>query len=526
MSDLLAAKTVLVVAKKLDDISQLRSIASGLGASEVSVASSANMAVSILRHRAYDLVIADDELGEGEKTGLQVIEEASREGVRRCVDIYVLVVDKEIKTLPRDSIFNGPDTFIPKPINGAKVAQRLERLLKLKHAVSPVESLVDQGDLDKALKVIPLLTSRYPSLELYLERVKGRILLAKQDYAAAVSHFLSIAQTRNIDWAFLGAGIAEYHLGHYAQSVDSLQKLLVLNDKSLEAYEWLSTVHRVTGRNIEAQTLLSSAAIKLPTAPSLYSSLGNVASENKQWDVASDAFRSAIGYAKHSFHQTQDNYFGLAQGLQTKLTANGDLASVKALEEAVRVLESVVEEYYDIDLIRFRSRLLTSESYQCTGDQQRANAAAKDAFTIYRQLDESEQAQEMDNLLEGLENTASYADAEAYKVEFNKQILVNTDWGKLNQQGMSYYRKGAFAEAFECFQQSVVTVKNPSTLLNLMQAGHELIKAQPENRQAILAVYNRYLLGLNIGALNKKQQLRYRNLSIKRAELLESIARG
>lgn len=523
MSELLAGRSVLVVAKKLDDIGQIRSIIVGLGAQGVDVASSANMAISMLRSHPYDLLIADDDLGEGEKNGLQIIEESSRENIRRCVDTYALIVDKDVARLPRDSILCGADTFIAKPIDSNKIKQRLEKLMKLKQAVFSVETLIDQQSYDEALIEIPKVVSRYPSLELYLERLKGRVLLAQENYSSASEHFGEIIQEREIDWAYLGKGISEYHLGRYSNAVKALQEVLQQNDKSLEAYEWLSLVLRAMGQNIEVQSLLTTACRQLPTFPSVHAGLGNIASENNNWDAASDAFRTAVEYAKHSYHQTQDNYFGLARSLQTKLTDDGDDRTAAVLEEAVRVLESVVEEYYDDEMTRFRSRLMTAESYQNTGDIQRANSAAKDAFSAYQVLDDSLQAQEMDNLLEGIVGTDVHQEAEAYKSEFNKKVFAGTEWGKLNQQGMSFYRKGQFAEAFTCFEKSIEMVGNPSILLNLVQAGHELIKQDPLKGQEVLTLCNRYWLKMNIGALSKKQQDRYRNLSNKRAQLLENM---
>ena len=195
-------------------------------------------------------------------------------------------------------------------------------------------------------------------------------------------------------------------------------------------------------------------------------------------------------------------------------------SSSKAEQEAVRTLEDVVFEYKDDQLIRFKSRLMTSETYKLSGDVQRANSAAKDAFEVYKQLNDSQQAEELDNLLEGVEGTSLQQEAEDYKADFSRRVFTETEWGRNNLQGMGLYRKGRFEEAFEHFQLALDTVPNsPSVLLNLVQTGYELIQQQPEKANQVLAACNEKLLNVSIGAMNTKQQDRFRALSARKAQL-------
>lgn len=524
MSEILAAKSVLIVAKKLDDLSQLRGAFAQLGATDISVASSANMATSMLRMRPFDLVVVDHILGQGEKTGAQVIEEATREGLRLCSNAYVLILPQDVREPPRDSIYCGADTYLSHPMDVRKVSPRIEKLLRLKQAVRPLENLIDDQQYAKALQVMPKLLARFASLELYLDRLKGRVLLEQENYPAALAHFSELAQQRDIDWALLGCGIACYHLGQYPKAADYLQVVLDRNPLSLEAYEWLSRVYRSAGRNKEAQVLLAKAAEQLPTAATIHSGLGNVATENNNWDVATAAFRNAVRYARHSCHQSENNYFGLARCLQLRLSPTATAETSRALEEAVRILENVVEEYFDNDHIRFRSRLMTAESFKKSGEDQRATSAARDAFDVYKNLPDMQKAEEMDNLLEGVEGTDVHELVVQYRESFKKKIYAETEWGKMNMEGMSFYRKGQFDGAFDCFSRALSMVQtSPSILLNLIQSGHEIIRHDPSRATEVLAICNRYWLQMSIGALNNKQQQRYRSLSERRAELLETL---
>lgn len=521
MSAFLAGKSVLIVARKLEDLALLRSLYSGFGASDISVASSANMAINMLRLRRYEYCVVESLLGDDQKTGVQVIEEARREGLTPATSAFLLVTTATAGKQPRDSIEFSADSWISKPLDPNALRRRMEQLVKLKAVVLPVESLIDCGEPKKALALMPKLIARHASLEPYLGRMKGRVLLQRRQYDQGRGHFQRLLDDRDLDWARLGLGICDFHLGAYETALAHFTRLLDRNPDSLEGYEWVSRIHRVMGSNQQAQQILEQGVKALPTAGSLYSELGNVASENSQWEVATKAFRNAVKYAKHSYHQHPNDYFGLARCLQTQLSRSGDAPSALAQQEALRTLEEVVEEYPDDDHIRFRSRLMTSETYQRCGDAVRADSAAKDAFEVYKKLTDDQKAEQLDNLLEGVEATSLKGLVEEFKNDFNRKVYTETEWGRYNLQGLGLYRKGRFYEALCCFEKALQKVDSSSSiLLNLVQAGHEVIKHNPERTVEVLVLCNRRWLTLSIGALNSKQQQRYRALSQRRAELL------
>ena len=520
MAALLADKSVLIVAKKLDSLGTLRSLVAEQGAAQVQVASSANMALSLLRAQPFDFCFIEHWLGDGEKSGSQVLEESVHEGLKRCVDSHVLVMPEGCTGVANDSLACFADSFFVKPVDPKLFRNRIQKLAKLKQAVRPVESLVDEGDLQKALQLNDQLLRKMPSLAPYLTRLQGRLLIETEQYAEAIKQLQRVADDRGSSWAYMGLGISSYHLGEYADAMAHFNLVLERSPESIEAFDWLSRVYRVIGRNREAQKLLEKAVSIQPTVPMLQSDLGDIASENSSWGVAIGAFRAAVKYARHSCHQKHTNYFGLARCLQTQVSPQGGAGSSLAEQEAVRTLEDVVYEYQDDQLIRFKSRLMTSETYKLSGDIQRANSAAKDAFEVFKKLDDSHQAEELDNLLEGTEGTSLQQAAEDYKADFSRRVFTETEWGRNNLQGIGLYRKGKFDEAFGFFLKALETVPNsPSVLLNLVQTGYELVQLQPERATDVLAVCNDRLLNVSIGAMNTKQQDRFRALSSRRAIL-------
>ncbi|MFT6914475.1 MAG: tetratricopeptide (TPR) repeat protein [Motiliproteus sp.] len=522
MGAILTEKSVLIVASKLDALAVLRAQVNALGATEVQVASSANMALNMMRMQSFDLCFIENWLGDGEKSGYQVIEESIYEGLKKAGHSYVLILPEGSAGMASDSLENVAESFFVKPIDPKLFASRLEKLIKFKQAIKPAEELIDLGENAKALLLTSQLQRKYPSLVTYLTRLQGRLLLALENYTDAVPLFERVAADRGSSWAYLGLGICAYHQGQYAEAIAHFNRVLKRTPESIEAFDWLSKVYRALGRNNEAQKLLERAVKLQPAAPVLQSGLGNVASENSNWSVAISAFRNAVKFALHSCHQQRHNYFGLARCLQTQVSVQGGANSSKAEQEAIRTLESVVFEYHQDQRIRFKSRLMTSETYRLSGDIARANVAAKDAFEVYKTLDDSTKAEELDTLLEGVEGTLLQSSVEGYKADFSRRVFTETEWGRNNLKGMSLYRKGRFDEALACFLKALETVPDsPSVLLNLIQAGYELIQKHPKMAAEVLSVCNEKLLSVSIGAMNNKQQDRFRALSARRARLTE-----
>tara|TARA_R110002167_G_scaffold8694_1_gene39768 strand:- start:7544 stop:9133 length:1590 start_codon:yes stop_codon:yes gene_type:complete len=525
MGAILAEKTVLIVAKKFDALGILKAQVSSLGAAEIHVASSANMALSMMRMQSFDFCFIENWLGDGEKNGYQVIEESIHEGLKKAVNSHILIMPEGSAGIANDSLECFAESFFVKPIDPKLFTNRLEKLVKLKQAIRPAETLIDQGEHTKALQIIAQLLRKFPTLAPYLTRLQGRLLLVTENYTEAVVLFERVVADRGSSWAYMGLGISAYNQGLYAEAMAHFNLVLERTPESIEAFDWLSKVYRAIGRNSEAQKLLERAVKLQPTAPILQSGLGNVASENSSWNVAIDAFRNSVKFALHSCHQQQHDYFGLARCLQTQVSAHGGANSSRAEQEAVRTLEKVVFEYQKDQLIRFKSRLMTSETYRLSGDIERANIAAKDAFEVYKTLDDSAQAEELDNLLEGVEGTILQQRVENYKAEFSRRVFTETEWGRNNLKGMGLYRKGRFDEALECFLKALETVPNsPSVLLNLVQTGYELIQQDPKRTAEVLTICNEKLLNVSIGAMNNKQQDRFRALSTRRAVLVDLSA--
>ena len=511
-------KKVLIVDNRLEDLAELKMILGSMGVADIQVASSVNMALVLLREKHYDICFVLFDLGKDHKNGLQLIQEATAEGVRQFSTIYSLIVDPERSKLLFGSLDSSPDTYISKPYAEPKVRFRLEKIMRVKQVMQPLDELLDQGQRQEALLMCDKLTQSYPALRLYIQRMRGIILLEKGGYADAEQLFGAIVAQRVQPWAQVGQGMALCHQGDYLSARQVLQQVIDDSHFCVEAYTWLARTYRALGERGDAISLLRKAVMLQPTVPELLGTLGSLAAQNQEWNVAVEAYGSAIRHARQSSFQSDDYYFSLVSALLARDNFDRGIE-----EHAIRTLEDVVLAFPGEPVVQFKSRLMAAQVYRRAGAQERANFAARNAFDLFCELELTEKAEWVEPFLEGMEGTSVETDAQAMKQHVNRDSSA-LEWGKLNIQGMLCYRKKDYQKALRFFVRAdSILPNNPSLTLNLVQAALEQARRPGGERAELLLQCDNALYGINYGALSLRQQKRYLSLSDRCADMIKAM---
>lgn len=512
-------KKVLIVDNRLEDLTELKIILGKIGMSDIQVASSVNMALVLLRERPYDLCFVVFDLGKEHKNGLQLIQEATAERIRQFSTIFSLVVDSDRSKLLFGSLDSAPDTYISKPYSEPRVRFRLEKIMRIKQAIRPLDSLLDQGRTQDALLMCDQLIKSYPALQLYVNRVRGIILLQEGSFRKAETLFNMIVAQRGQTWARVGLGAALCRQGDYLNARQVLQLVIDESHFCVEAYTWLARTYRSLGERGEAISLLRKAVMLQPTVPELLGMLGDLAAQNHEWNVAVEAFSQAIHHARQSCFQSDDFYFGLVAAF---LARDGFDREIE--EAAIRTLEDVVQAFPEEAIVHFKSRLMAAQVYRRVGAQGRADLAAGNAFDLFCELELTEKAEWIEVFLEGMEGTAVESDAQTLKQRINRDSAT-LEWGKLNIQGMLSYRKKNYPEALKFFVRAdAILPGNPSLTLNLVQAGLENVRMQGDTRSELLLLCDNALHSIHFGALSLRQQKRYLSLFERCADMVKVMA--
>lgn len=524
MSELNQAHSVLLVDNRLEDLQSLRTIIAVLGYKQVQVASSVNMALSMFREDHFDLCFVAYDLGQKEKNGLQLLQELQVEGLRRYQQCFVLIVDQEKSELLFGSPENAPDTYISKPFDPHRIRQRLDKVMRIKASIKPVEQLLDKGDWDEALQVSGKLSQLYPGLRIFLERLRGLLLLQLERYDAAFDLFFALLKVKDESWVRVALAIAAYGKADFKEAREQLDHVLNRQQVCVEAFVWRSRLHRLEGEWNQALSLMRQAVMLQPTVSLLQSDLGDLASYNEEWMLAIEAFKASVIYARYSGFQQPDAYFALAYSLLRQVRSGSGLEPEAQLD-AVRIMEQAQRDFMDEPVIQFKTRLLSSEIYRVAGDKERSSSMANLAINAFRQLPVDDQVMWLDLLSDSLEETPQAAQASDIKQQLTRQMASLT-WGRANLKGMMQFRSGDLKGAREQFRQAQAErPDNPSIGLNLVQVALELCRRN-EGAQVEAWLYesDELLYQMQFAALTSKQQGRFRRLSERLTEQYKKLA--
>ncbi|MBN3562824.1 tetratricopeptide repeat protein [Aliamphritea spongicola] len=509
---------VLIVDNRLDDLAELKGALSQLGIKTIHVASSVNMALALLREETYDICFALFDLGKTEKNGLQLIQEAGAEGTKLYTTTFILVVDQDRSKLLFGSLDTAPDTYISKPYDVAKIRVRLEKILRIKSVLQPLEKLLNQGQLSEALEQCGRYIHSYPGLVLYIHRLEGEILLRLGQETQAVKLFKSLLKRRDLPWARVGLGVALSRLGRVQEAIRVFKGVIQEAHLCVEAFVGLANAHRAIGERRVALDLLRQATLIQPTSPLLQAALGKIALHEGEYSIAAKAYREAIEYSRGGCFEQHSYYVGLVASLQVKVNGSDDADSVQAQESAVKVLEELILAFGDLPT-RLIARLFWTELYRARGADPEFMSACHAAFDVYCQCELSEQAQWQELLLDRIRGSDVESEAQQVKEQLNRQV-IELDWGKLNVQGMLAYRKQDFAKAQALFQKANLCLPdNPGVVLNLVQV---YLESQGQRETVLtreLAEMDDLLWELDFNVLSRKQQNRHKNMGERLAAL-------
>lgn len=519
MSNSRFGKSVLIVDYKLDELSRLRDIVSGLGFEQVEAAASVNMAVSYLREMEFDIVLVAYDMGKAEKNGLQVVQEVFAERLRLFQTRFLLIIDSVSSSLLVGSLESAPDAYITRPYDRAKIQNLLEKLQRVKKAVYRVEESMDNGKWSDALEYCARLIDVYPGLRIYLERLQGVCLLESKRYQEAEVLFGQLVAARKQVWAQVGQGMSFYFLGRHRDAIEVLQQVVDQQHISVEAFSWLARSLHVCGDLSQSIILMRKAVMLQPSVPQLQSEMGNLAACAQEWALAIDAFRAVLKYSRYSVFQSPDHYFSLVRCLIAEFQVKKEKQEELELE-AIRAMEDVMRDFSGDISVQFRAHLITAELRKVLGNTELEEAELLQAIELFSQLTVSEQWRWMDWIVDATEDNPI-----ADKVKLIRSQLLQADvvpsWVTFMKSGLQKYKKGNLVSAAALFRQAEAAgAESVAIVLNLAQVEIEL-KSQ-DNNELSLQHWVSCLLRLNqlnFGAFSAKQHKRFKTLLQRYSDL-------
>ena len=130
-------KRFLVVDDFSDFRSSVKAMLRDMGAKDVDTADCGEDTLAMCRHKRYDIILHDYNLGAG-KNGQQVLEELLIGKLISHQCIFIMVTAESSQAMVLSALEHEPDAYLTKPFNRASLAQRLDKLVERKTLLKPI----------------------------------------------------------------------------------------------------------------------------------------------------------------------------------------------------------------------------------------------------------------------------------------------------------------------------------------------------------------------------------------------------
>lgn len=497
-------KSILVIDDMVEARATLKKMVNIFGAGHIDSAVNGDEAIHLLKRNNYDLVLSDYNLGKG-KDGQQVLEEARFTGSLKASSLYVMVTGENTMDMVMGALEYEPDGYITKPYTIDLVRQRLVRILTIKNMLTDINAALDRKDNQGALKACNQALIKSPKLVLKILRIQGRIYVDEKQYEDALELYKKLLQKREVNWALLGKAVCLFHLKKYDAAEAVLLQALELFPLYVQCHDWLAKIHKLKGENTEAQQSLERAVDISPKAILRQQELGDIAIENKDFDVSSKAFKESIKLGRDSCYRSPDNYINYAKSLEVKIDDDGTKKTKDALKEAIKALAEVQDLYSDDLNQSASSQLMESSLYSKGGKKTEALKSLSAAqgtikkiaqpkaelqLSLADTLVKNNKVEEALGIFSQMETDTSL-DKETYqKLQDAKNgingAIVDTYTTTLNDEAITLYEEGKVIEAMDIFNRATsFEDAGASVLLNAIQTMVAYMDNSEPNKEKI-----------------------------------------
>jgi tetratricopeptide (TPR) repeat protein len=342
-----------------------------LGINSVDQASSANEAIKCLRQESYDVILCDYNLNS-ETDGQQLLEYGRSQGILSPATMFIMVTAESSYDLVASAAEFQPDAYLVKPLTGAKIADRIERLLDRQNALRTVNGRLKLKDIAGAISECDRILEQEPKWALEVLRIKGRALLELGNAEdAQQAYFRALSIRDDLVWAKLGVARCEHALGHAEDAKKNVLEVLEKNAKYVVAYDLLAQLAEDEGNEQEALEALNRSYKVVPSARRSRM-VGEVAYRTGNLDQARDSFDKALSHTRGSLTSQPSDALMLAQVHVD--TGDADLA--------LKVLSSAAKEYGDSNAFAGAQAAIEVQAHVRLGNLDAARKAFEDAKAI------------------------------------------------------------------------------------------------------------------------------------------------
>ncbi len=528
---------ILIIDEQQLSQSYLRYTLEQLGYQNITIADRAQLALNLCRNNLFDLIICSFNQAEG-KDGFQLFAELKFSGLQKHATALIFISAETDPTLVHSVIELQPDEFLAKPFAIKDLQLRIERVLKRKQQLRPLYQLLDNQQYPSALRHIDEQLSDASQHKWFplLLKLKGDILLARQDYEDAEHFFLAMLSIQPFSWARMGLVRCYVQQGREQQAFNELEPLLLRTESRLFALDLLSELEFKQQRYQQAQQHLIDAAELAPRNLLRQQKLLQLSRLNHDYETQYRAAKDMVKYARYSMFEQPDLYLNLARASIDYALASEDEEQQSRLNRQVTLsLQALQKQFGKQDLseqqLILQARLLYLQDHK---DKAKALlrdlkndqpiSSLEDALDKAKALHELGLADAAEQLFQQISDYCKQQQADPVLTAYLQQeqaerVQMKQGPRELNNSAVQLYQRGHWEQAFEAFSLAhKVMPKNAGIALNLLQTlltsprplcgVQEKLRLQHQCEQVIAAA-----------SLKPEQQRRYEQLKSKQQPL-------
>lgn len=369
-------KRILIIDDFRDFRKSLKNMMETLGATGIDEAATGEVAIEKIAATPYDIILCDYNLGDGKKDGQQVLEDAKHRGLIKYSSTFIMCTAENTMNMVMGAIEYQPDEYLVKPFSKEMLLNRLEKVVKKKMDFGDIEQAMLRRDYLQAIAICDRRLEENNRNRFEYLRLKGELLLKVGAGDDAVSLYADVMAIRDLPWARAGLGKAYYLSGNYKDAKEMFQSVVDDSVTYMEAYDWLARTLEELGELKEAQEVLMTAAQISPKSILRQKAIGDLSYRNQDYDISEKSYKSALNLGKHSYLKNPNMYTGLAKTLAEK--QSGD--------EALRVLESIREEFRNDEGAALQATIGAGIVYQKLGREEESRKAVAEAARLFETL--------------------------------------------------------------------------------------------------------------------------------------------
>jgi len=287
---------------------------------------SAGTAIRQLKGKAYDIIICEYDLGDGQD-GQQLLEDLRHNQIISLWAIYFIVTAERAYEKVVSAAELGPTDYILKPFTADMLLERIVRALDKRAIFQPVHQLIGQSRLHEAVQVCAEGAVSQPRYASDFMRLRAEVHMALGEGQQAEVIYRQLLEMRTVAWARLGLAKALYHQERLNDAENILNELVAENSKYMDAYDWLAKTHERIGQLAQAQQVLQDAVAISPHAVRRLRKLGEVALAAGDAGIAERSFKQVVSKARYSEFRDPEDHVKLVKSLVT----NGDTQQAAAV---------------------------------------------------------------------------------------------------------------------------------------------------------------------------------------------------